>query len=251
MRPVRFSYLKLMARSPAHYRDALRFPMQPTRAMRIGTVAHAGVLGAWKDVAVWRGGRRYGREWDGFVADRPDSEIVSVDEFEAGLDIARAVLSDPHAASLLDRALCHEEDIEFTIGDRDCGVRVDAYGDIVVELKTCADASPARFPYQAARMGYHAQLAWQVDALARTGIETSGAYIIAVESKPPHVVQCYEATPDAIDFGRRCYVTWFERLLQCEAADEWPGYVQSVVPLDPPDGAGDVSITIGDEEVTF
>lgn len=41
MNPVRFSQLKWMSRSPAHYRYYLEQPFEPTKAMRLGTAVDA------------------------------------------------------------------------------------------------------------------------------------------------------------------------------------------------------------------
>lgn len=249
--PVRFSALKRIAQSPAHYRYHLEHPPEPTPAMRIGTVAHAVVLGAWRPYAIWSGGRRYGKEWDAFRAEHQGQDIYSAEEWAEGERIAAAVAADPVAAPLIARARWREQEVAFRIGSRRCGCRIDASGrGLVVELKTCREASPTRFPYQALRMGYYAQVAWQVDALdRRRRRRIREAYIIAVEQKPPHVVQVYEVTPASLDYGRRTYALWFERLLNCEASGEWPGYVQSVVPLEPPGEAGDIALSIGGEEI--
>jgi hypothetical protein len=32
-----------------------------------------------------------------------------------------------------------------------------------------------------------------------------------------------------LDIGERCVRLWFERLKECEAANVWPPYVQSIV----------------------
>lgn len=252
--PVRFSTLKHMARSPAHYREALLTPRTPTAAMRIGIAAHAALFGAWKEAAVWRGGRRQGKEWETFRAAHAGLEILSADEELQGQFIAAAVRANRDAATLIEAAEHHEREIDWQFSGRDCACRIDAYGvreGIVTELKTCADASPDRFPWQATRMGYLAQVAWQYDGLRAYGVLIDTAYIIAAEQKPPYVVQVYEVTPASIDFGRRQYRLWFERLLVCEASGEWPGYVQSIVPLEPPNESGDLALTIGDEEVTL
>lgn len=249
--PVHFSSLKYMAQSPAHYRYRLDHPIEPTAAMRIGTAAHARVLlGDPPPYAIWSGGVRRGKEWDAFRALHDGREIISQAEDQIGLDIALAVYDCAPARELLDIAVQREQSIRWTIGERECAGRYDAFGlcpGPLIEFKTTANAAPAKFPWETLRIGYLAQLAWYSDAIGYAG----DCYIIAAESKPPHVVQVYEVTPASLDFGRRQYMTWWERLMACEAADEWPGYVQSIVPLEPPAELGDVSLTIGDEEVSL
>ena len=247
--PVRFSNLKYMAQSPAHYRERLLNPPEPSRAMRIGTCAHAALLGG--NVVVYDGDRR-GKAWLEFEDAHAGQEIVTRAEWVLGEAMADAVRADLCVAKLLARVTDREACIGWMNGRRACKGRVDAFGGgVLLDLKTCADASPGRFAPTAVRMGYLAQMAWYADGLAMNGVRADEVYIIAVESKPPHVVQVYEITPASLDFGRAQYSAWFERLLQCEAADEWPGYVQSIVPLEPPVELGDVTLSIGDEEVSL
>jgi hypothetical protein len=49
-----------------------------------------------------------------------------------------------------------------------------------------------------------------------------------------------------LDEGRRIYRAWFEKLMVCEATNEWPGYVQSVVDFDVM--GDDVDYSLLDEE---
>lgn len=252
--PVHFSTLRLMGRSPAHYREAILRPSEPSPAMKLGTAAHALVLGSWKEMAIWSGGIRRGKAWDEFREANAGKDIITESELGEAQKIADSVLAHRGAREiLLAPGLMIEESYNFSISGRACSVRPDAWcPGFIVELKTTADANPARFPFCAQRLGYHAQLAWQIDALHRAGmtetrLETS--YIVAVETKPPFVVQVYELTPNAIDFGRKTYSLWFERLLVCEASNTWPGYQEESAYLDAPAGADDLPLVIEGEEI--
>ena len=81
-------------------------------------------------------------------------------------------------------------------------------------------------------MGYHSQLAWYRNGAAQNGLDVDGCFTIAVETKPPHCVTVMQMTENALRIGEKRYSAWMERLKICEAADEWPGYVQDVVPFD-------------------
>ena len=96
-------------------------------------------------------------------------------------------------------------------------------------------------------MGYHAQLAWYMDGVEAAGLPAPhDGYIVAVESKAPYAVVCYQLTPRAFDMGRRSYRLWLEQLAVCEQSNFWPGYVQSVTPLDVPE---DETLWINGEEI--
>lgn len=254
MKPVHFSTLKWMAKSPAHYRYYSENPPKPSPAMMLGTAVHAAVLSDWRGMVIWEGPRR-GKVWESFQAEHAGKDIITTEEFELARRIADAVLENDHVDRLLSRNLVVEEEVLFQIGDRACSVRPDAFcEDYVVELKTTADANPAKFPYLAQRMGYHAQLAWQMDGIWRgffNAWSPKRAYIIAVETKPPFVVQVFELTPFAIDYGRKLYSLWFEQLLNCERSGVWPGYLAGIAPLEGPPGSDALPLLIDGEEVTL
>ncbi len=114
----------------------------------------------------------------------------------------------------------------------------------VTELKTCAVGQPDRFAYNALKYGYHAQIAFYMEACRSAGLcDPTDAYIVAVESSAPYVVTTLKLTERAIEHGARLYRIWFERLLSCEKANEWPGYCQSIVALDAPED--DVELIFG------
>lgn len=224
---VRFSLLKYIARSPAHYLHALTSERPDTAAMRLGRLVHTRVLGG-DAVAVYDGERR-GKAWLEYATANEGREIVTIKEYDAAAPIADAVLRNADARELIIDA-AHETQVSWSSAGRACTGRLDVLGDTyVADLKTTNDASPAGFARQAYRMGYHAQLAWYCD-----GAKRPDAYLIAVESSAPYPVTVMQITPAMLDEGRRQYRTWFELLRNCEDSNQWPEYAQTVVPLDVP-----------------
>jgi len=245
--PVRWSNLKELRRSPAHYAYSLTAPRKETPAMRLGTAVHRLVLGG-EALPVYDGTRR-GKEWDAFKAQHDDgATIITADEAETAQNIADAVMANEHAARVLTGD--HERRIQWEIAGRACVGTPDVIGvGFLSDLKTTVDSSPARLPFQARRMGYHAQLAWYRSGYgAFTGLDTSefDLYVVAVESKPPHPVTVFQLTPSAIEMGERTWRSCFEQLLVCEASDSWPGYTSAIQPLD---AIEDFQLTVDGEEV--
>ena len=228
---VRFSHLKAFARSAAHYVASFRND-RDTPQMRLGRLGHALVLGEREKIVVYDGERR-GNAWKDFAKANDGAEIVTVAEHAKARAIADAVARNGNATKLL-HGTKKEHRIEWSLCGRECAGTPDAFADdYVLDLKTCPDVSPEKFRFTAQRMGYFAQLSWYLDGLVASGqAAPKRAYIIAVEATDPCVVQCFEMTPGAIEFGRRQYRSWFERLLACESVNHFPGYSEAILPMD-------------------
>lgn len=242
IKELHWSDLKLMGQSPMHVRHRIENATEPTAAMLFGTLVHSLVLGG--DVVVYEGERR-GNAWKDFAAAHEGRTVVTAKEAAEARRVADAVRNDPVAAPLLVGR--HEVAWKTKMHGRECGGRIDVVGHgYTVELKTTNDASPHRFSWQCRRMCYASQLAWYADARIAMGQDPGDAYIIGVETKAPYPVTVLRVTGRALEEGRRLNRLWLERLAACEAADEWPGYVQSVVDLDIVEDAG---LIIDGEEV--
>ena len=232
--PLSFSDLKLFARSPAHYREHVRNRKAPTAPMKLGSLTHAAVLGfrpGYKDIVFE--GKRAGNKWSDFKAEYSDRDIFTVAEYDTAQRIAEAVKRDPVAGPLLESSR-HEVPATWTFAGMPCKTRgVDMLGaDWIGDLKTTADASPYRFGRDCLRRQYHAQLAWYHDAAISLGVTPERHVIIGVESAPPHCVTVFELTPRALEAGRATCRAWVEHLRVCIESDTWPGYTQSIQPLD-------------------
>ncbi len=250
--PVRYSRLKKMGQSPAHYLEAAKLgddDGRDTLCLRIGRGGHALLLGqpiiAYPD-------RRAGKAWEAFQAEHADKVILNEREYGIATGIAGAIFDHSEAAELLlGEGTLFEQRIDWSLGDRACRSTPDSRtATRLVDLKTCRSSAPSFFSWQARNLAYHGQLAFYADALeATTGRAPDEVYIVAVESTRPHPVTIFRVGPETLDLGRRLYRLWFEQLLVCEASNHWPGYASSIVDLlfdeAPTDGA---VVTEADEE---
>lgn len=242
--PVRFSNLKAMARSAAHYRHAVEVKREDARHLRLGRAMHCILLGG-RQVAIYPGAVRRGKEWDKFAAANQDCEIFLVSEFSVAEEMADAVRRTPDAMRLLDGV--RERRIEWEWLGRRCAGTPDAHREVLTELKSTKCAEPGRFVRDGIWFGYHAQLAYY-----RLGLYASGTgapreqYCIAAESAPPYPVTVLRMTPRAMEQGEKLCRVWMERLLACEAVGEWPGYVQGIVDFDVPDD--DLGLVFAEDE---
>lgn len=244
LEPLHYSRLKLMARSPLHYAAAT---VEETMAMERGSAVHSLVLGG-QQVLPWEEGRpRRGTDFEAFEADHPGALILTAKAFDEANAIAQSVLSNPLAMSRLDGA--HETEHSWKFGARECAGRIDSLGEYLTELKVTASADPQKVMWQALKMGWFAQLAWYLDGLNLSGVDVKQLpRLVAVEPKPPYAVTTFRLTPASVDQARCTYRGWLERLLVCEATDDWPPYAQGEVDLDVPDN--DVALDFGDEVIS-
>jgi hypothetical protein len=228
--PLRFSRLKMIGKSPAHFRGAAG---AEGSHLDVGTAAHSLILGG-RPVIFYPGPVRRGKAWDEFQAAHDDAIILTVREHTIAKRIAESVKSNRDAMRVLEGV--REETFHWKQMGWKCRGTPDVRGDgFVTELKTGETSDPRRFPWKMRNFCYHGQLAFYSDGMAFAGLEPPREqYIVAVESVPPFVCTVFRVSPRAIDQGRKLIHLWFETLNACEGAKAWPGYVQSVVDLELP-----------------
>jgi hypothetical protein len=241
--PLRFSRLKRFSQSAAHFAYA---PSADGSHLDIGSAAHSMLLGG-TNVVAYPGKVRRGKEFDAFEADNPDALILSRSEYARADGMAKAVRANADAMRVLDGE--REKTFTWKLQGRLCrgtpDVRTSTF---ITELKTGETADPRFFPFKVRRFCYHGQLAWYSDGAVLAGLpDPQEHYVVAVEAAPPHVVTVFRILPETIEQGRRIARLWFERLLQCEAAGQWPGYSQSIVDLSLDDQAFELGDAGGDE----
>lgn len=246
---LRYSLLKKMGTSPAHYRHAAMHDDDDSLSLRLGAVTHAMLFET--PFSVWTGKARRGKEWDEFEKANDDRPIANVTEALSCRAIVDALRADPIASRLMfETGMIHEQRIDWAWGGRAFRSTPDARGNgRIVDLKTTRCAEPGKFRWDAIRYSYHAQLAlYQQAAMAGLGETIDELYIVAVESKAPYCVTTMRLTPQAVALGMQACIAWYERLRVCEECDAWPGYSQSIVDLDMDSGESGRALEEGDVE---
>lgn len=227
--PVRFSRLKLMARSPAHYRYGYK---EPTRPMELGTAVDS-LLFTGQMLACYPGATRRGKEYDAFVAANPGALVLNKSTYDQAKAMVDVVLAHPTAATMLAQGV-KQERIEWVRNGRKCAGTpdiIDRANNRIIDFKTANDGNPETFKWAALRMAYHGQLAFYRSGAGMLGGE---CYIIVQESKPPYPVSVMRVSEPLLEQGDRMCALWLERVLACEASSSWPGYAQSIVELEAP-----------------
>jgi len=222
------SHLKAVLQSPHHYWSRYVNPqrpvVEPTAAMRLGSLVHCAVLEP--DELLQRYGvcgprnTKAGKEQSERMA-TDGIEAVTSSDMALALSMAAVVREHPYAAALLADGKAEQSfwwDDKAT-GQR-CKCRTDWYqGTTLVDLKTCQDASPAAFARACATFGYHMQAAHYLN-----GTFADRFIFIAVEKTYPYAVGVYELDAEAMAFGHEQCRIGLQTISDCRAINEWPGY---------------------------
>ena len=149
--------------------------------------------------------------------------------------MADAVRKHPAASFLLDMPGRREASYTWTDPTTGlaCKTRPDWHSEdrrIVVDVKTCRDASRVEFAKAISNLDYHVQAAWNQGALGAEQFLT-----IAVENSRPWAVAVYPASGALIAAGQRRIEQAMELLAECWRTGIWPGYGDLVQePIDLP-----------------
>lgn len=240
------SLLSHLKRSPAHYVYARDNPPEPTAAMRLGQIIHRAILEPqlYFDTAAVAPKvdkrTKAGKEaWAAFEEESAGMLVVSEEENLLCVSMHEAIMVTPTARLLIDRP----GRIELTaLWEHDLGVRcrnrfdkVLDDGNLIVDLKTCVDASPAEFKRSVARYGYYRQAAFYIDGFTEAAGKTPAGFVfLAVEKAPPYGVGLYCLNESGIDAGRIEYERLLADYANCKANDVWPCYPDAVQTLELP-----------------
>lgn len=228
--PVRFSHLRAYGRSAMHGHHARTQDSAQTTAMQRGTAVHAIVFGTHQ-VCGYPGSQRRGKDYDAFVAEHPDTEILTMAEYDKARRMADAVRSSTLAEPVLKGIA--ERTITFRWMGLDCRATPDIRGtDYLTELKTSSSADPARFVWHALRMHYHAQMRMQQIAC---NDQPKDCFVVCVESAEPYPVTVFRIDEKALEAGEKLLIGWAEKLKNSESSESYPPYAQCIMPIDLPE----------------
>lgn len=203
---------KLLLRSPAHYLESMTNPREPTAAMKLGTLTHTLLFEPQKFEEEFAISPRFDmrttigkKAAQEFQEDNEGKTILDEAQYSRAKAIASAAQESPVFKEYFEEGGDAEVTMLWDQHRVSCKARVDFIcGDIMLDLKTCQDASPEGFARQIATYKYHLQAAHYMDGfLAVSGIELKKFIFIAVESEAPHAVGIYELDAKSLLAGRR------------------------------------------------
>jgi len=267
---VNWSTLGKMRASPAHYLYATTAHREPSSAQATGSAVHTLVLEPAEFAsryAVYDGeGTRASKEYRAFAAECGEGVTIikraEMDEVQA---MADAIDQHPAAGTLFTSGWAEQsfQWVDSATGI-ECKGRTDwlcadgiVSGDagqpdrqrvMLVDLKTSRSTDAREFGRDAARYGYHLQMAHYVAGLRANGLEVSQVLVVVVETEAPWDVCVYEVTDDQLAVASAEVAALLARVAECRASGEWPGRSSEITPLDLPAwvmGSDDVAVLWG------
>lgn len=237
LEPLRFSRLKLLAKSPMHYQHGFD---GESASLRKGSATHSFLIGDASRVRIYDGRRdKRSKDYQEFLETNPNCEIMIESEMKDVQGMRRAIERHPQAMQLLDGTV-REERLEWECMGRNCAgtpdvVHIDKKTGKkgLVELKTTKSADPFKFKWQAHSLLYHAQMAWYSKGIETTMVYQPGPVvwhkIVAVESSAPYPVTIINVTRPKIRAGAQTCKELLEALLSCERTGQFPPYAEGEV----------------------
>jgi hypothetical protein len=228
------STLARARRSWAH----ARIPIERTDALDLGSALHAlvGEPQTFKDrfARLPEGMRRDARmkAYQEFLAANEGKTILTSDQWEQMDGMLGALLNHKLALGLLtggqDEVSGFWTDAETGVG---CKCRPDKLrdNDVIVDLKTAADASLEAFQKSLLPYGRHIQTAFYLDGCSTiTGRPFSNFVHLVIENKYPFAVAVYALDDDSIEQGRREYRKLLKDYAFCLKLEHYPSYPEEV-----------------------
>ena len=226
---VNWSTLKNMRDSPLAYLHGVENPRQDTAALMIGRAAHSLIFEPHKfttEFAIYEGGDRRGKAWLEFKAENDGKTILKPDEIDEVVRMAEAVRRHPLVQPYLVGAQ-FEQPLFWR--DPTTGIRCKARADwivpgVLLDFKTCRSVDGRRFGAEAARFGYHLQMAHYRNGVRYAlGWMPKKVLLVAAEKTAPYDVGVFEIDSVTMDIAETEVTDLLMKLQAHMQADEWPG----------------------------
>lgn len=241
---VNQSSLKLLKQTPARARWVMENPSDPSDEVVIGNAAHCLILEPddfnlryLKNIE--GDGRRtdikFARAEIRETAEKYGLTVLSHDDFFLVHSWAEAVLKTDKASQLLRESTKELSAIWLDSATKQtCKARLDAWAEqsgVVIDVKTCADASPAAFARSIWNFGYHNQAAFYRTALRALGFSPEHHVFICIEKSAPYCVAVYRLDDAIINAGELENQELLRLWATCARDNNWPGYPDKVVDI--------------------
>lgn len=171
-------------------------------------------------------------KYQAFLAENVGKTILTGNQWDSLDGMLNALLSHKLALGLLTGG---KDEISFFWKDQDSGVackcRPDKLraNDVIVDLKTAADASPSAFQKSLTDYGRHISTAFYLDGVSQvTGRKHDNFVHLVIEKEPPYGIAVYALDDESIEQGRREYKKLLNQYAFCQKLEHFPSYPEEV-----------------------
>lgn len=165
-----------------------------------------------------------------FLAASEGKSIVTLEQYETAVQMTNKALSEPFVAKLLNG----QREVPFFWTDEmtreDCKVRLDCLSEIgsnliVVDYKSCNDASTDGFMRDAVRYGYHFQSAMYSEGVEKNTGRKPLFVFIAQEKAEPYSLNVLQADEAFVQYGYDTFRELIGIYHDCRTSGNWWGYL--------------------------
>mgnify|MGYP003133363763 CR=1 FL=1 len=239
------SSLKDWASNPQRAKAKEDAPDKATPAMITGRMVHQFVLEPKRFkkehflAPDCKRNTKAGRElWEATLAANPKRTPVMEKDWVQFECMREAALAHPKGGAYLKMKGKTEVSIfwEDEATGQPCKGRIDKLtdrGGIIVDLKTCQDASPRAVARQVNMFNYALQAAFYTDGLMANGFDDVQFIFVFVEKTAPWSVSVVQLSDDYLAAGRKSYYKALENHKACHVADCFPGW-DEIITLERP-----------------
>lgn len=183
--------------------------------------------------------------WTAFGAEHHGKTVITAAQYECAMRQAESARQLHEVVEVLDRAQTEVSAVWIDpISGELCRCRPDCVAEfggrrvVLLDVKTCGDASASEFRRHVARKRYHVQDAFYSDGYAMAaGMEVMGFVFIAIESEWPYQAAALMLDDDSREQGRTEYRRNLNTYAECRRTGVWPGYGHEVQIIELPSWA--------------
>ena len=237
------SALRLLERSPAHYRHGMTHRKPPTEAMTVGSALDCMLFEREtfdeRFVVDDTGMNRNSKAWKAWREEQGEREILREAQWTNVLAMHAAIGRHRWASTILQEG--HGQPSVFWEDESSgvaCKGRLDWWASpahsLILDLKKVQDVSSRALAKHVATYGYARQAAMYTDGMAAAGQPVSFFVFLFVEEQPPHDIAVGALEPEWVEMARRQYRAELHLLAECMRRDDWPGHHDGPITLDMP-----------------
>lgn len=233
--------LKHIAKNPAHFRYWKDHPQEDTPALLFGRAVHKYALEVddfFTEFTVApnvdRRTKAGKEEYALFTEPSKGKGVITSDDFEKIKEMREVLYDTPFVKQLLSG----KKELSYFMEDAETGLIIKCRPDcqtqigdthILIDYKSCTDASNDAFMRDAIKLMYDLQMAFYKDILDElTGYEHNVIFI-AQEKTAPYCVNVLEANEYFLRSGRDMYRTMLNTYKECVDSGNWYGYMQGEI----------------------